>query len=47
MKFDEYFATTRGRGVLATAAADGKVDAAGKRRAKTGPAPGNPAGRGA
>lgn len=28
MKIDEYFATTRGRGVLATAGADGKVDAA-------------------
>ena len=28
MKLQEYFASTRGRGVLATAAADGKVDAA-------------------
>ncbi len=28
MKIHEYFANTRGRGVLATAAADGKVDAA-------------------
>ncbi|ADH86800.1 pyridoxamine 5'-phosphate oxidase family protein [Desulfurivibrio alkaliphilus] len=28
MKIDEYFAGTRGRGILATAAANGKVDAA-------------------